>query len=435
MVALLLVVVSLAVPSAYSSASGPPARSTGATGDLTCAQAGCHTGTPVNGGGGSVAIAFPSGTTYTPGLKQTWTITITDSAARVYGFQATARLGSNISGGQAGSFTATESGTAVFCDNDNPRSGAACPSAFAVEFIQHTSAKRENTFTVEWMPPATDVGNVRVFISANAANGNAQNTGDRIYTANYTLTPAAAQPTAERPAVSSNGVVNALSLAAGVAGQAWTRITGTGFAAEPATWKIEGDKLPTELGGVSVTVNQQPVAIGAVTPTQITALVPVGIGTGDVAVVVKNAAGESTPVSVLASAVGPALLAPFRQEASSFLLAVARDGTLVGKAGEGSRATRLAKRGELLSLFGTGFGQTKPELTANQTVPNPISVAGAVRIRFGEAVATMVGTGSLIAPGVYQFQVIVPETAAGDVPVVAEIDGQTSAAVLLAIEP
>ena len=68
-------------------------------------------------------------------------------------------------------------------------------------------------------------------------------------------------------------------------------------------------------------------------------------------------------------------------------------------------------------------------------MPNPISVAGAVRIRFGEAVATMVGSGSLIAPGVYQFQVIVPETATGEVPVVAEIDGQTSAAVLLAIEP
>lgn len=435
MVALLLVVVSLAVPSAFPSSGGPPVRSTGATGDLTCAQAGCHTGTAVNGGGGNVAIAFPSTTTYTPGLKQTWTITITDSAARAYGFQATARLASNISGGQAGNFTATESGTAVFCDNDSPRSGAACPSAFAVEFIQHTNPKRENTFTVEWMPPATDVGNIRVFISANAANGNGQNTGDRIYTANYTLTPAAAQPTAERPAVSSNGVVNSLSLAAGVAEQAWTRITGTAFATESATWKVEGDTLPTTLGGLSVTVNEKPVAIGAVTPTQITALVPVGIGTGDVAVVVKNAVGESTPVTVLASAVGPALLAPFTQEASNFLLAVATDGTLVGKMGEGSRAARIARRGELLSIFGTGFGQTKPELTPNQTVPSPISVASPVRIRFGEAVATLVGTGSLIAPGVYQFQVIVPEAATGDVPVIAEIDGQASAPVLLAIEP
>ncbi len=410
-------------------------RSTGAAGDLTCAQAGCHTGTAVNGGGGNVAIAFPGGTAYTPGLKQTWTITITDSTARAYGFQATARLGSNISAGQAGTFTAAESGTGVFCDNDSPRSGASCPSAFAVEFIQHTSSKAQNTFTVEWMPPAADVGPVRIFIAANAANGNGQNTGDRVYTANYTLTPQAAQPTAERPAVSSNGVVNALSLAAGVATQAWTRLTGTAFATEPATWKIEGERLPTELGGVSVTVNQQPVAIGAVTPTQITALVPVGIGTGDVAVVVKNAAGESTPVTVLASAAGPALFAPFAQDATRFALAVATDGTLVGKMGEGSRAARLAKRGELLSIFGTGFGQTKPELMANQTVPNPMSVAGAVRIRFGEAVATLVGTGSLIAPGVYQFQVIVPEAATGDVPLVAEIDGQTSAPVVLAIEP
>src|SRR4051812_9866076 len=40
----------------YSYASGPDPRKTGAPGDQTCTQAGCHTGTALNGGGGSAVL-------------------------------------------------------------------------------------------------------------------------------------------------------------------------------------------------------------------------------------------------------------------------------------------------------------------------------------------------------------------------------------------
>src|SRR5205823_8026782 len=100
----------------YSYATGPDPRYTGAPGDSTCASAGCHTGTALNGGGGSVQLTSSAGTNYTPGQQQTLTITVTDSKARVYGFQASARPDSNSSKGQAGDFTA---GTQqqVICDN------------------------------------------------------------------------------------------------------------------------------------------------------------------------------------------------------------------------------------------------------------------------------------------------------------------------------
>jgi len=434
MVALLSVVVSLFIPSAFPYAGGPPPGTSGAPGGTTCAQAGCHTGA-LNTANGNVRIEFPNGTTYTPGVRQRWTITITDVSASVFGFQATARLESNVSAAQAGSFANVSDATAVICDDDAPRPAAGCPARAPIEYIQQTRPNTSRTFTVEWTPPATDAGNVRVFISANAANGNGTNSGDRIYTANYTLTPAAAAAP-ERPSISSNGVVNALSLAAGVAGQAWTRITGTNFAAEPRTWAPTGTDLPVELGGVSVTVNERPVAVGAVTPTQITALVPTGIGTGEVRVLVRTAAGESTPATVTAAATAPGLLAPFTQEDRRFLLAVAMDGTLVGKTGEGSRAVRPARRGELLTLFGTGFGATTPEAPVNQAIANPLRLAAAPRIRFGETVATLIGTGSLIAPGVYQFQVLVPDSASGDVAVIAEVDSVLSPAnFFLSIEP
>src|SRR5437660_9564891 len=99
------------VPSAaiiYAYASGPDPRDTGAPGDdpKSCATSGCHTGTAINAGGGNVAVNFPNGLTYTPGVQYQLTIVITDPVAKTYGFQMTARLDSNLSNGQAGDFTA-----------------------------------------------------------------------------------------------------------------------------------------------------------------------------------------------------------------------------------------------------------------------------------------------------------------------------------------
>src|SRR5229473_7243371 len=87
----------------YGHAAGPDPRHTGAPGDdpLACATSGCHTGTPLNGGGGNVVVNFPNGLTYTPGVQQQLTIVITDPVAKAWGFQMTARLDSNLSKGQA----------------------------------------------------------------------------------------------------------------------------------------------------------------------------------------------------------------------------------------------------------------------------------------------------------------------------------------------
>ena len=77
----------------YSYATGPDPRYTGAPGDSTCND--CHSGTALNGGGGSVQLTSSAGNNYTPGQQQTLTITIDDSKAKVYGFQASARLDSS----------------------------------------------------------------------------------------------------------------------------------------------------------------------------------------------------------------------------------------------------------------------------------------------------------------------------------------------------
>jgi uncharacterized protein (TIGR03437 family) len=179
----------------FGYATGPDPRYTGAPGDdpKACTSSGCHSDHALNSGGGNVVVNFPGGLNYTPGVQQTLTIVITDSVAKVWGFQMTARLDSNLSGGQAGDFTAGAQ-QFVLCENSSFKTSKGCPANAPVQFIEHSNPFTKNTITVTWTPPATDVGGVHIYVAANAANGDGNNTGDHIYTANYALTPKAAGP-------------------------------------------------------------------------------------------------------------------------------------------------------------------------------------------------------------------------------------------------
>ena len=140
-------------------------------------------------------LTSSNGTTYTPGQKQTLTIKITDPVARVYGFQISARLGSDHTK-QAGTFTP---GTRQFVlcaatslndfGTNRPSSGA-CPATKPLEFAEHTAPFTTGTITVDWTPPATASGNIDIYVAANAANGNTTELGDHIYTSSLTVTPA-----------------------------------------------------------------------------------------------------------------------------------------------------------------------------------------------------------------------------------------------------
>ncbi|MBL8211562.1 MAG: hypothetical protein JNK87_12650 [Bryobacterales bacterium] len=423
----------------WAYAGGPDARHTGAPGDQTCATAGCHTGTAVNGGPGNVAIAFPNESmTYTPGTRQRWTVTVTDAQQRVFGFQATARLESNLSGGQAGSFQNVDARTAVICDDGAVRPASGCRAAFNVEFIQHTNANTTNTFTIDWDPPATDVGNVRIYIAGNAANGNNTNSGDRIYTRSYTLTPATTGGGGNRPTISAVG--EGFNFTSGVAPGSWTTIFGSNLSTTTRDWNgaggVSGTTLPASLDGVSVTINNRPATMFFISPGQINVLSPNDVGTGPVNVVVTNAAGASQAFATTAVAAKPAFYAPFAQEGRFFVTAVALDGTYVGKRGADPRVTRGARPGEVLQVFATGFGATNPVVSTTQIFSGAPAVVAPVRIRFGETVATVAGNGNLVAPGLYQFNVTVPATLQnGDVQLFAEVGGVTSSnAVYVTIE-
>ncbi len=182
----------LAVPFLVFAFPDPPARRTGAPGDFgTCLAGGCHTGV-LNPGGGKAVVNFPGAMTYTPGLTQHLSVTVSDPVARRWSFQLSARLASNLSNGQAGSFTAVDAArTHVICD------GGSCASPTAVQFIQTLDAGTNgttgsSTWMLDWTPPSSNVGNAALYVVGMGANG--FGTSENVYTAIYTLTPTAAPP-------------------------------------------------------------------------------------------------------------------------------------------------------------------------------------------------------------------------------------------------
>lgn len=426
----------------WAKGSGTDVGATGAPGEMSCAQANCHLGPPATGSGGSVAVAFPAGTTYTPGVRQRLVVTISDSVARNWGFQLTARQASNNT--TAGTFASIDRFTAVLC-LPTPNSADAqfwdfgeaqtCPANRPFTYIEHTlpgssrPRAQSQTYEFDWTPPATDVGDIRIYLAGNAANGNSLETGDRIYTASYTLTPAVAGPT---PTITAGGVVNGASFAPGVVPNSWISIRGTNLASTTNTWEraIVDGRLPTSLDNVSVDVGGRPAYVYFVSPTQINALAP-DVGAGNLQVTVTNAGRTSAAATAASSALMPAFfLWPGNQAVATrhpdggFAV---RNGTFAGV------TTTPAKPGDVIILWGTGFGPTTPPAPVGvvSLLTVQYNVTNAVSVTVGGTPALVVATPALSPEfaGLYQVPIQIPANAPdGDLPVVATVGGAQSPA-------
>jgi uncharacterized protein (TIGR03437 family) len=403
---------------AYS--TGPDAHKTGvpAPGGAEPTCVACHLGTALNGGGGNVTLTAAGGTSYTPGQKQTLTIAVTDSAAKVYGFEMTARLASDLNQ-QAGSFTAGASQQIKCASPSVTDAGSAtCGGTRTLEFIEHTQPLQSSTITVDWTPPSTASGAIAIYVSANAANGNGSNSGDHIYNTSITLQPASTAPT---PTISDGGIVSAAAFggAKGVAPGTWLEIYGTNLSTTTGEWSgsdFQGTAAPTKLGGVTVTVAGKNAFVRYISPGQVNVQAPDDIGTGPVPVVVTNENGSSNAANITATAQLPGLLAPF----GNGYVAAFQGSTVVG-----SPSFAAVKPGDVIVLYGIGFGAVTPTISAGQIAQATNTVTTPLKIMIGgaEAAASYQGLGPTFV-GLYQFNVTVPNVSDGDQPVTVDLGGQ-----------
>ncbi len=424
----------------YAYASGPPPRKTGAPGDGTCFEAGCHQAAGSTLIQNSTAIQLNVGRpdmTYVPGgPKVRWTVTISDPQAAVYGFQLTARLASDPRNGQAGDFEPADTTTLVLCDDGALKTPTQpCRPGVTVQFVEQSRPRTPGTFAFDWTPPASPVGNIQVWIAANAANGNNSVTGDRIHLAGpFVLTPAAVGP---RPTVSQGGVVNAWDFKPKIASGAWISIFGSNLAPSTRTWRedeIVGGQLPTRLDGVSVRINNRDAFLYFISPNQINVQVPDDDTTGPVPVVVTTPNGTSDPMMVDKQRIAPALFswAGVVPEGERFVGALFPDSDFTGKPWVGRPGllaglgipTRPARPGEFVLLFATGCGETNPAQPAGRVVSGAPRLANPVAVRIGGLQAEVFeNTGFLIFAGECQFNVKIPDVPDGDQPVELQIGG------------
>jgi len=90
-----------------------------------------------------------------------------------------------------------------------------------------------------------------------------------------------------------------------------------------------------------------------------------------------------------------------------------------------------AAPGETIVLFGTGFGVTNPGAVSGGLVTTAAPLLLTPAILFDNVAANVVFAG-MIAPGVFQFNVVVPKGLPdGDVPVVASTGGYSSPPLVL----
>jgi len=382
----------------------------------------------LNGGGGNVKVNFANGPTYTPGVPQTFSIVITDAVARVYGFQMTARLASNLSNGQAGDFTAGAQQIVICEDNSSKGANSPCRPNAPVQFIEHSNPFQTNTISVQWTPPATDVGDVHIYVAANAANGDANFTGDHIYTADYVLPP---QASGAPPSITSAASAGDFNPNAGLASGTWLEIKGSDLSTTTRSWAggdFNGSKAPTSVDGVSVTINGIPGYVAYVSPTQVNVQAPddPSVGPG-IEIQVSNRNGKSNVLTLPKAAIAPALLGhpAFKVNGTQYVVAQFTDQTFVGKAGLIAGLNfRPAKPGELVTIFAVGCGPVTPATPAGTIASGLTSLQTTPSFKFGAATAT-VQYGGLVAGlvGLYQFNLIVPNVPAGDVPLTMEIGG------------
>lgn len=223
-----------------------------------------------------------------------------------------------------------------------------------------------------------------------------------------------------------NAVVNAASFQPAIASAGFVSIFGTGFANSARSWKpsdFSGGNLPVSLDGVSVTINGKQAFVSYISPTQINVLAPDDDAIGKVEVQVTTPQGKSYPGAVLKQKASPAFFT-YQAGTSSQVAALHLDGTLVGPSGPFSRP---AAPGEVIAMFGAGFGPTTPATPTSQLVSQPAATTLPVSVSIGGTAAEVLWSG-LVSSGLYQLNVRIPNVSGGDQPAQASIGGFQSAA-------
>lgn len=253
------------------------------------------------------------------------------------------------------------------------------------------------------------------------------NQTNRMVADSYTLSAAA---TSDPPVISS--ITTSASGSAAISANTWIEVKGSNLAGTTRTWQgsdFSGTQMPTQLDGVSVTINGRAAYVYYISPTQVNVLTPPDLASGSATVQIIVNGTSSTAVTATVQTLSPSL---FTFDGSN-AAATHANGNYLGPTTLYPGSTTPARPGEVIILYGNGFGPTSQPIapgSSQQTgtlSPTPTVTIGGVNAQVQFA--------GLVFPGEYQFNVVVPaNTATGNQPVVITSGGRsTQAGVVIAV--
>lgn len=282
--------------------------------------------------------------------------------------------------------------------------------------LSPTSGTAPTVLVVSVSPTALTVGVYNASVTIAGA-GAANSTG----TISVTLW---VMPAVAIPQIVPNGIISASAFGglAAVAPGSWIEIYGTNLAPDTRGWRgsdFNGLNAPTSLDATSVSIGGQAAFVAYISPGQVNVQVPSTLGLGPQSVTVTNGSGTSSSYVLDVSAAAPGLLAPgsFDIGGTQYVVALFPDNaTYVLPVGAiPGVVSRPAKPGDVIVLYGVGFGPVTPNISAGQLVEEGSTLTSNLQVSIGDTPCTLEYEG--LAPGeigLYQFNLVVPNVTAGE---------------------
>jgi uncharacterized protein (TIGR03437 family) len=207
-------------------------------------------------------------------------------------------------------------------------------------------------------------------------------------------------------------VANAEGEALTIAPNTWVEIKGSNLAPPGVSrvWQASdfvNGNMPTQLDGVSVTVNGRGAYVYYISSTQINILTPIDALSTETQIVVSNDGVEGAQFTALAQLLSPSF---FVLGDGMHVAATHLDWTLVGPTSFSVPGYTFspAKPGETIAVYANGFGPTSTPVAAGSTTQGgTLSPLPVITVAGRNATVLFAG---LISPGLFQFNVIVPDS-------------------------
>ena len=239
-----------------------------------------------------------------------------------------------------------------------------------------------------------------------------------------------------KPAIKA--VVNGATFQPGISPGSWVTISGVDLSPTTRQWQTKdfvGNRLPTQLDGVSATIGGRACYVSYISASQINCLAGDTALTGQVDVQVSGPNGPSDVFRAQFNTYTPALFVwPGLTYVPPYVIAHTPDGAYLGRPGMvAGLTTRPARPGDTITVYGTGFGPTQPDTPSDASGFQPAVLATPATFSIGGVGAQVLWAGK-VGAGVYQFNLAVPAgVSTGDLGVTASIGAVSSPATALAV--